>query len=260
MFELHQHPAKIINHNARVERHGEELKLASDLKLQVVVGAKALDAFDESLRTFLYRERTLGDAPAQARLDGDKDEEGLARRLPNLDPLSLKDKFPGYSVTIATGMDLVEPIKLIAAELSNFDIEAMDGGSVKLTFRATSYVSNAVSGELDGLQQREVTVSIEPPSREANASPQMQLLATGAEDPADTRKRVLVVGIATESRKGGTVTGVTCTLSDGDEIDGGEFAYMPTLDEIDAWISVKHGLAVEFSPSARATYEERAAA
>lgn len=253
-FSLSQHPAKVVNHNARMERHGEELKLCSDLKIGVTIGAKTLDTFDPALRPFLYRERTLGDAPAQPRLDGDKEEEGLSRRLPLLDPLTLKEKLPGYAITIEPGMGLVEPIRLTKAELQNFEIEALDGGSVKLTFRAISYVSNAVSGELDGLQQRDVTVTIDPPASNAKADEAQGDLLT-----ADTgAKEVTVMAVAKRAIKGGTLTAVTVTLSDAEEIEAGEFAHDPTLEDIADYLSNVHHLAVVFTPACEQAFAQAA--
>lgn len=175
MFRLENQPAKINSHNARNERHGEELKLAGDVSVTVVARAEALNAFDAQLIAFLFRGRRDGDEAVQSDIEGEANPE-VSRRLPQLDPLTWNEKFPGFRLSIVKGMGLVGPIVLAQRELSKFVFEPVDGGLVKITFRASgTYDSTAISGELDGLQQREVEISLEPPSADQVAEVQQDL-------------------------------------------------------------------------------------
>lgn len=171
MFRLENQPAKVLNHNPRNQLHGEELKLAGDLKLQVTCRAAVLAAFDEQFVPFLFRSRRPGDAAVQTEIEGEGNAD-TSRRLPQLEPLSWNEKFPGFRLVIVKGMGLAAPIVLPARELSGFVFEPLDGGLVKITFTAKgTYETTATSGELDGLQQREVEISLEPPAADGVAQP-----------------------------------------------------------------------------------------
>jgi hypothetical protein len=271
MFRLTEQPAKLKNHNARNERHGEELKLAGDINLQVVCRATALDAFDMGFRPLLYRQRKDGDEPVQTTVEGNKEDAELARRLPQLEPLSWNEKFPGFTLTIVKGMGLAKPIVLPMRELSGFVFEAMDGGMVKITFRASgTYDTTAISGELDGLQQRDVEISLEPPAADAVAEVQGELLpkrepqnfnatviSTGMEDD---ERGVLVKAIEITLHAGRHLCQVACTLSDDEVVQAGEWASRPTLDEIANGLFDQLECPIEFTPAARDEYEAKAAA
>jgi hypothetical protein len=249
MFQLTEQPAKIINHNPRPERHGDELVLAGDLKLQVVCRAQALDAFDVLLRTLLFRERQPGDAQVQADIEGQPGDLETSRRFPQLAPLSWDEKFPGYRLTIVKGMGLVAPIVLAKRELSGFVFEAQDGGLVKISFSAKGvYDTTLASGELDGLQQREVTITLEPPQADAVAETQQGDLLEGD-------KSVLVTGVEILNAAGGSLKGIKVALAGGADHIVGQWAYEPTLDEIAIALHAALGAAVEFTPACRKAYE-----
>lgn len=61
MFELNDATAKVVNFNPRAERHGDENKLAGDLKLVVAVSSSVLDYFQKGLRQALYRKAAQGE-------------------------------------------------------------------------------------------------------------------------------------------------------------------------------------------------------
>lgn len=163
-FVLHRHPCKIASFNPRSEKHGDENVPAGDLKFETRVHSSVLDQFDPSYRMFLFRTaESSGDQPAL--LPGDK---LTALDKPKLAPLSLKEDWPGYRLEIGSGLELGSPLVLTEVELSSFRMEAMEGGSVALSFTATAHPDADASGALCQAIQNTVDVTLIPP-----APPQM---------------------------------------------------------------------------------------
>lgn len=177
-FSLSKHPCKISSFNPRAEKHGEENVPAGDIKFETRVHSSVLDLFDSSYRPFLFRTaESSGDQPAL--LPGDK-LTALAK--PKLAPLSLKEDWPGYRLEIGSGLDIAEPLVLTEVELSSFRIEAMEGGSVALSFTATAHPDADASGALCQAIQNTVDVTLVPP-----AAPEMPLGGEG--DTLDQQER-----------------------------------------------------------------------
>ncbi len=217
----------------------------------------ALDAFDAGFRPFLYRTRVDGDEPVQATLDGSHEDAELSRRLPQLEPLKWNEKFPGFRLVIVKGMGLQNPIVLPKRELSDFVFEAQDGGTVKITFRASgTYENTAISGELDGLQQKDVEITLEPPAPDQVAQPELGGMEGAQGSVVADARGVLVSSIKTFD------SGTTHMFSADVSFAGGNgvllselWAYRPTLDEIAAAIFDELDESVEFTPAARSEYE-----
>lgn len=159
MFNLENHEAKIASFNPRAEKHGDENVTAGDLKFEVTCSNSALDHFDKGLRKMLYRKPAAGE-----QTDLPLGDDGLtARKLPRLAPLKWDEDSPGYKLQIATGLAVDEALKLDDVELSNFVIEALDGGSVSITFRASFHPDGRTSGKLCQLIQETVDITLMPP-------------------------------------------------------------------------------------------------
>lgn len=170
-FALSKHPCKIDSFNPRAEKHGDENVPAGDIKFSTRVHSSVLDLFDPSYRQFLFRAaESSGDQPAL--LPGDR-LTALAK--PKLQPLLLKEDWPGYMLLIGSGADIAEPLRLTDVELSSFRIEAMNGGSVGLSFSATVHPSEEQAGRLCQEIQNTVDVTLEPPQ----ATEQMPLGGEG---------------------------------------------------------------------------------
>lgn len=166
MFNLENHQAKIASFNPRAEKHGEENVSAGDLKFEVTCGNSALDHFDKALKKMLYRKPGAGE---QADLPLN-DHDGLTqRKLPHLAPLKWDEDFPGYELSITTGLALDEALKLSDVELSGFVFEALDGGSVLITFRASFHPDGRTSGKLCQLIQETVEITLTPPDADEPA-------------------------------------------------------------------------------------------
>lgn len=164
MFGLEEQQAKIVSFNPRAEKHGDENVTAGDLKIECTSHSSVLDHFDKNLRKLLYRKPSSGE---QSDLPlGDSD--GLtARKLPRLAPLRWDEDFPGYLLRIVTGLAVDEVLELEDVELSGFAFEAMEGGSVAITFRASFHPDGRASGKLCQLIQKTVEISLTPPESES---------------------------------------------------------------------------------------------
>lgn len=164
MFSLERQQVRIVNFNPRKECHGEERVLAGDLKCEVTAGNAVLDHFDKSLRKTLYRKPHGSAEQTNLELGGD----GLTElKMPHLAPLRWDDKFPGYELTIH--FDLSDPLAFDDVELTGFSFEALQGGSVKITFTAKMNVDKAQSGELSDLQMEDVEITLTPPKSDGEA-------------------------------------------------------------------------------------------
>lgn len=173
MLTLQNHVAKIANFNPRAEKHGDENKLAGDIKFETCCARGVLDQFDPTLRPLLFRAPAVGEQPQLI----DQGDGATALRVPKLAPLKWDEEFPGYKLVVHSGLGLVEPMEIADVALSGFTLEALEGGSVKVGFRASCHPDAEKSGALCELIQEEVEISLVPPS----ASPQQELDTEAAE-------------------------------------------------------------------------------
>ena len=75
MFQLENHTAKLSNLNLRAELHGEETKVAVDLKFDMKLSNDVLSYFDPSLKSSLYAAPSAEDQLKQELAGMDEDEE-----------------------------------------------------------------------------------------------------------------------------------------------------------------------------------------
>lgn len=170
MFSVENQEVKFCNFNIRAEKHGDENVKAGDLKIECTMHSSVLDCFDKSLRKLLYRKPASGE-----QTDLPLGDDGLTlRKLPRLAPLKWDEDFPGYKLSIVTGLALDESLELEDVELSNFVFEALDGGSVAITFRASFHPDGRASGKLCQLVQETVEITLTPPDAD---EPSQQKLA-----------------------------------------------------------------------------------
>ncbi len=159
MFELTEAIVKLVNVNPRAELHGDEHKLASDLKIQITTGNSILDHFDRDLRSMLYKRDENPDLIDQI------DSDALtALRFPKLDALRWDWTGTGYEMTIDWGMGGDSNIKLNQVTVDKFAIEAQAGGSVVVSFRVIAHPDADVLGPLCELMQQDITVWLTPPA------------------------------------------------------------------------------------------------
>ena len=177
-FALTKHVAKIDSFNPRAEKHGDENVPAGDIKFSLKGHSSLLDLFDGSYRPFLFRKADLA-GEQQPLLEGDT-LTALAK--PNLRPLSLDEDFPGYTLEISVGLELSKPLRLTDVELSGWKFEAIEGGSVGITFSATVHGDADDFGAICQQIQNTVEISLEPPKA---SSQQAQSMQRDIEDAAE---------------------------------------------------------------------------
>lgn len=160
MFELKETVVKLVNVNPRAELHGDEHKLASDLKLSLTCSNKVLDHFHPDMCALLYKRDENPDLVDQI------DPEALtALRFPRLDALSWDWTGAGYKLVVDYGLGGEDSnITLDAGQVDKVRIEAQEGGSVVLTFRVVAHPDADVLGPLCELMQQEITVWLTPPA------------------------------------------------------------------------------------------------
>lgn len=166
LFQLKNQSVVIINVNPRMEIHGTEHRMAADIKVSMKVENTFLDRFDKGLRPAFFWK-----APPEA-----DDQEDLVNNLnpdhlPNLRFKAMDPKFAwdyrgaGYKFKVPSllGMD---DLVLIQCDLDQMTFEVVEGGSVIVGFRVVAHPNNEDMGELCGLIQQEVELTLEPPSPE----------------------------------------------------------------------------------------------
>ncbi len=164
MFELRDAAAKVANFNPRAEKHGDENKLAGDLKLVVVVGNTVLDYFAKGLRQALYRKAAAGEQ--QDLIEG---SDGLtAVKFPRLGALSWDEEYPGYELVIGSGLGLSEPIVIADVMLKRVRFEPLEGGSLQMTFSAVFHPTKGEAGALCALIQNDVQLDLNSPLSQGN--------------------------------------------------------------------------------------------
>jgi len=165
MFQLDKHEAAIANVNQRIQRHGDERRLAADVKFALSASNEVLDAFDPTLRQDLFRKPGSGEQQELPSIGGDRLTEV---KHPALEPLKLNHEFKGYELHIDGLLDAGTPIVLVDVGLKRFVLEPKEGGSVQMTFTASAQVEPAELAELsDALVREDVRLTLIAPKRGA---------------------------------------------------------------------------------------------
>lgn len=165
MFSLTNHPVKINNYTARKELNGELRVLAGTLTCETNCHNSVLDQFDPALKALLYRKPDADEAPPQSEIPLEVTDGLTARRLPHVKPQVWDEDWPGYSASFSSGIKLKDEITLGKLKLSKLVFEALDGGSVRISFTLTipAPLEWMVSGKLDRLIQETVEMTLTPP-------------------------------------------------------------------------------------------------
>lgn len=159
MFEIAQMSVKLVNVNPRPELHGDDTRLAADLKMQATCSNRLLNHFHADLRSMLFKRDENPDLVDQA------DAEALtALRFPNLDALRWDWTGAGYTLEVDWGLGGASNIVLEDVQVDKFQIEAQQGGTCVITFRVIAHPDADVVGPLCELMQQEITVTLTPPA------------------------------------------------------------------------------------------------
>lgn len=158
-FSIDSASVRLADVNPRVEKHGEEDRHAIDLKLQWTTSNEQLRQFDPSLPKLLYG---VKDAPGKSSKPLAGVDEALAQLLfPNLGPLKWADVAGPMHLIVHYGASGKADIVLTDVTVDSFVIDALQGGSVKITLRARCICEDElILGRLNMLLHREVPVTL----------------------------------------------------------------------------------------------------
>lgn len=159
--------ATIQNVNLRSELHGKEHVPAVDLKVLIVAANTMLDQLEAPLRGMFYKRATKNDPVIQPELDGvEPITDTPLLRSTEIEPISLKTKLTGYTVTIDHGLgaDAGSNLVLSGCSIDGFVIDCKQGGSVAIEMRIKcSGLSAEVLGALGVMMRLEKGIMLEPP-------------------------------------------------------------------------------------------------
>lgn len=161
MFEIHRKAAKLVSVNLRAEKHGEDTQPAADIKLQANLEASALDAFDPSLRGWLFGK----DADAGNDL-ADQAHDAPNLRQPRIAPqYDWVPRYAGYELTIHDlGISQAGgELRIGACEFNKIRFAPQEGGTVIVSWRLQFHPTEAQAGKLSTLIQETVDVSLLAP-------------------------------------------------------------------------------------------------
>jgi hypothetical protein len=163
MFELQNHEAKFANFNPRAEKHGDDNKMAGDIKVELTTASAVLDTFDKKLRTALFRKASSGEQ--QDLIEGG---DGLvAVTFPRLTGgFRWDEEFPGYVAEFRSPLGLAKPITLDDVTVRKIAFEPLEGGSVAVSLSLLCHPDPEVAGLLCALIQSDVQITLTAPSAE----------------------------------------------------------------------------------------------
>lgn len=160
MLSLTNQHAKLSNVNLRAELHGEETKVAVDLKIEIKVSNDILSEFAPDLKSSLYRKDP--DAAQGQLIDDPNHLPSL--KYPQMSPIKWDWSGAGYETVINYGISGKDDIVMLMTEVDTFRFECCDGGTVEIGFRITGHPTQEEIGRLSGLVQREISLTLVPPS------------------------------------------------------------------------------------------------
>lgn len=164
-FELENANALLVNMNSRLEKHGEDDKLACDLNFEYETANTSLAMFAPALRSCMYLppdEGVQGELPVAA--------DYLPRlRFPGLAALKWTvGELIGAKLSFAFGVK--SHLDFAGVKVHKYRLELKEGGSVVISFQAQVHPTEAQAGKLAGLfQGKQVVISVEPPAGDPDA-------------------------------------------------------------------------------------------
>lgn len=180
-FNLKNRGATLVKVNPRDEKHGQDPKVATDLRLKFMLPSEELEQFGKGLKGFIYTDAKRG----QQRTDGDPTEI----RFPCISyPIKMRDDVVGAKVTVHRGIDSKSDLEVDGAILKNFEVEPLAGGSVMIVLTASFYPDPKQEkklGKLCLLTGQEIEVTIDSPT-ESEQRKQRDLLEEDKEEEGAT--------------------------------------------------------------------------
>lgn len=149
--------------NVRSELHGKDHVPAVDIGITATLPNTALDSLAPPLREMLYRALEADERVPQPELDGVEPVTSTPLlRLDDLEPIKLTKKLAGYTATIPWGLD--RTIQLQVCGVDKFVVDALQGGSIELSFRIQARnVEGDDLGRLGLMLGQEQQLELAPP-------------------------------------------------------------------------------------------------
>ena len=139
----------------------------AQLAISVLLANHDLTMFDGKLKGMLYTKSAASSAPAQQGLEGVEpvsDLPNLSAIGKHLGKIHWKAEYTGFTLVIDQGLGGESDIVVTDCVLSNFNIDAKEGGSVSLEFKLESQdVPADVFGKLAGYKSRDAEIGLTPP-------------------------------------------------------------------------------------------------
>lgn len=170
MFRLTGVEMTLANVNVRTEKHGDQDKLATDVKLEGQFKNDIIEEFAPGLLGVLYRKQEVSDGGAQSKMDLEPDRL-TALRYPLLGmPLKYGKEYAGYAFTLHKGIDAKSAIVHRLCTVDNFRLDCKEDGIVGLSLRVIAYpeTDHQIAALCQSIQQA-VTISLDPPTIEEQA-------------------------------------------------------------------------------------------
>jgi hypothetical protein len=165
MFQLTETTeARLATVTNRVEKHGDEDKPAVTLGLEITTANTILDLIDPKIREALFKP-----------VEGQEDLPGVERSTPVLrcnafDKHTLETSHEGWTLNVDDNIDESDPMVFGSVKVDRFSIDAHQGGSITLRFRAgTSDVDADKLGKLAMHNGQSIWITLTAPDPKADA-------------------------------------------------------------------------------------------
>jgi hypothetical protein len=142
--------------------------LAGVALVSVDVPAERLDDIHPGLCESLYRRPGKGDQRPLIEVGKGADQAFTVLKHPGLEPLQLKQKFPGYELSVATPEnDPEEGLFFPDGEVKNFKITPHEGGTTNVAFSVGTPVDeDEIAGLLPFLRNPDAVITLTAPTKQ----------------------------------------------------------------------------------------------
>ena len=153
IFSLEEVKVKLASLNPRAELHGDDTKLAVDLKFSLTISNDVLSEFHPDLKSSLFKKSDGGELDLEA-------GHLSALRFPNFTSFKLSDELENYDLVVHYGIGGKSDIKLAQCQVDNFSFTAKEGGSVDMSMRVICHPKDTDIGKLCSMIQKEVDITL----------------------------------------------------------------------------------------------------
>jgi hypothetical protein len=156
--------ARVASVTNRVEKHGDDDVPAVSIGLEITAANTLLDTIDTTLRHALYKA-----------VEGQEDLPGVEPATPVLrcnsfETHALTTTHEGWTLEVDDGIDGTQPMVFGGCKLGKFRVQAKQGGSIVLTFRAgTSDVDADKLGKLGMHVGQSIWITLHAPTARPDA-------------------------------------------------------------------------------------------